>query len=207
MVNYRLIFGLFLAMVLAFSPAWAQGMREQAGEAERGIQREMEQQRQTGQQMMDQQRQTGQQAQELGQAAPLPVSEELIGKQVQNRQGEDLGEVHDVVLGPDGQVGYIILSRGGVLGMGENLYPIPKDAVSFDQQNDIVMVDIDQQRLEQAPTIASDDLSGLSNPDYAQRVHSYYGVEAKPGMEGEYKSMRGQQPGTQRQQPGTQGRQ
>lgn len=200
MVNYRLIFGLLLVALLAFSPAWAQQAGQPSGEM-RGQGQEM-QQRQTDQQFQNQQ-QSGQRQQSLEQAAPLKVSDDLIGKEVQNRQGEDLGDVHDVVLGPDGQISYIILSHGGILGVGGDLYPVPKDAITYNTQNDVVMLNMDKAKLEQAPKIQENDLAQLKNPEYTQQVHGYYGVEQHSGMKGDYKSMRDQHQGTQSNQQGT----
>ena len=51
---------------------------------------------------------------------------QLIGQPVKNAQGERLGTIYDLVLTPDlDQVSYVALSRGGVFGIGRNLYAIP----------------------------------------------------------------------------------
>ena len=43
----------------------------------------------------------------------------LIGKKVKGSKGENVGEVDNVVFGPDGQVCELIVSTGGFLGFGE----------------------------------------------------------------------------------------
>ncbi len=43
----------------------------------------------------------------------------MIGKRVKGPKGEDVGEVDNVVFGPDGKVRELIVSTGGILGFGE----------------------------------------------------------------------------------------
>ena len=56
---------------------------------------------------------------------------QLIGKDVRNAQGEDLGDIKDVILDiNNGRVHYVILSFGGVLGLGDKLFAYPMRAFS-----------------------------------------------------------------------------
>jgi len=51
---------------------------------------------------------------------------QLIGEPVKNAQGETLGRVYDLVLTSElDQISYVALSRGGLFGIGRNLYAIP----------------------------------------------------------------------------------
>jgi sporulation protein YlmC with PRC-barrel domain len=67
------------------------------------------------------------------QPMPSPTSEltvrrakQLIGEPVKNKQGQTLGTIYDLVLTPDlDQVSYVALSRGGLFGIGRNLYAVP----------------------------------------------------------------------------------
>src|SRR5262245_29348281 len=48
---------------------------------------------------------------------------ELIGKNVQNRSGESLGEINDLAIDlHHGKVPFAVLSFGGVLGVGDKLF-------------------------------------------------------------------------------------
>jgi sporulation protein YlmC with PRC-barrel domain len=50
----------------------------------------------------------------------------LIGKEVRSSAGERLGKIHDIVLTPDLQsVSYVVVSRGGFLGIGHELHAVP----------------------------------------------------------------------------------
>lgn len=58
-------------------------------------------------------------------AVTYPVqASDLIGKQVRDPQGEEIGEVEDLRIEQDGQI-YAIISVGGILGMGEESMAVP----------------------------------------------------------------------------------
>jgi hypothetical protein len=50
---------------------------------------------------------------------------EIMVSDVVNHQGEELGTIDDLVANEQGQLEYLILARGGVLGVGANLIAIP----------------------------------------------------------------------------------
>lgn len=70
--------------------------------------------------------QTDQQMSSLRTDSSLRRTSQLIGQPVMNAQGERLGTIYDVVLTEDlGEIDYVALSRGGIFGIGRNLYAIP----------------------------------------------------------------------------------
>src|SRR5919201_869381 len=55
----------------------------------------------------------------------------LIGADVENPSGQNLGDIKDIVLDPQtGQIAYAVLGFGGFLGMGEKYFAIPWTALS-----------------------------------------------------------------------------
>ena len=107
---------------------------------------------------------------------------QLIGKNVENVQGENLGEIKDLVIDVNNErVFYAILEFGGFLGMGEKLFAYP--VRSFDQSSadtDKLVLNVDKEKLKAAPGFARD-----SWPDwltYGKQVDKYYGetVKLKP---------------------------
>jgi sporulation protein YlmC with PRC-barrel domain len=61
----------------------------------------------------------------------------LLGKQVRNSQGEDLGQIEDIVIDFNNQqVRYAALSHGGMLGIGEKLFAVPLNALREQQDDD-----------------------------------------------------------------------
>ena len=50
----------------------------------------------------------------------------LQGDRVRNSAGEDLGKVDQIMIDiPSGRVAYVVLSFGGVLGIGNKLFAVP----------------------------------------------------------------------------------
>jgi sporulation protein YlmC with PRC-barrel domain len=110
---------------------------------------------------------------------------ELIGRQVVSRSQEELGTVKDLIIGKDGQTNFIVLSHGGVMGVGGDLYPVPFSACeqvggSSDQP---IILGINKKELENAPSFASNDWPDFSNSDYNQKVRGYF--SETPTMEKE----------------------
>lgn len=76
----------------------------------------------------------------------------LIGKNVQNSRGEDLGEIEDIVIDTQNKsVRYAAVSYGGALGFGEKLFAVPLDRLSMQKDEDgeeTFVLNIDQDTLE-----------------------------------------------------------
>ena len=55
-----------------------------------------------------------------------------IGTPVKNPNGDNLGDIKELVLDPrSGKVVYVVVSFGGVLGMGDKLFIIPWKALNW----------------------------------------------------------------------------
>lgn len=121
-------------------------------------------------------------------AAQVSRISELMDKKVKNEQGQDLGQIEDLVVAQDGRISYIIVSQGGVMGIGDKLTPIPfKNARFSEQQDAVILSNIDKQKLENAPTISQGDWQMLSDPGFESELFSYYGEQSgqgktQPGM-------------------------
>ncbi|ABU61339.1 PRC-barrel domain containing protein [Francisella tularensis] len=60
----------------------------------------------------------------------------LIGDDVVNYNGENLGEVKEIMLDTNtGEVAYVVVSFGGFLGMGDKLFAVPMTAFETDTAN------------------------------------------------------------------------
>lgn len=158
---------LMLVCVLVGAQAFAAGEREKGQTYERGT---------TQQQHMT----TGERAR-MGEQPMANRASEIIGSTVKNEKGEQLGTVNDIVLDRRGEVQYIILSHGGLLGIGDKLIPIPFRAARM-QEDTVVLQNVDKQKLEQAPNISQQEWEKLAQPDFERKVYSYYGQEQRePG--------------------------
>jgi sporulation protein YlmC with PRC-barrel domain len=125
---------------------------------------------------------------------PMAVlrADAIIGLAVINEQGQQLGEVEDLIVTNDGRIGYLVISRGGLLGFGSKLCAIPWDAANARIHEYALIVGLSKEQFESAPTFES--WAELGNSDYEQQVRAYYGEESgdkgahpgkmEPGMSG-----------------------
>ncbi len=101
----------------------------------------------------------------------------IIGDQVRNTAGEDLGEVEDLMIDlRRGDVRFAIVSFGGFLGMGDKLFAVPLEALRVDLDNHELVLDVPKERLEQAPGFDKDDWPTDISGEWGQDVYGYYGV-------------------------------
>jgi len=107
----------------------------------------------------------------------LMTASTLEGDKVINRQGEDLGEIDEIMLDvPRGRIAYAVMSSGGFLGMGEKLFAIPWSALTLDTDNKCFVLDVDKQRMQDAPGFDKDNWPSTPDAEFDTRVHSYYGT-------------------------------
>jgi hypothetical protein len=73
----------------------------------------------------------------------------LIGKDVYNNKDEDIGELDDIILSPDGKATYAILQVGGFLGVGGRLVALPFESLKIDKSGKkIVLPGASKEELE-----------------------------------------------------------
>lgn len=105
----------------------------------------------------------------------LMLSSTLEGNTVVNRAGEKLGTVDEIMLDvPMGRIAYAVLSSGGFLGVGDKLFAIPWGALTLDTDNKCFILDVSQERLEQAPGFDKDHWPSLADHTWATNLHKYY---------------------------------
>lgn len=64
--------------------------------------------------------------------APAVRGSELLGLNVENPQGESIGEIQDLVMNAEnGKTAYVAMSVGGILGLGDEMFAIPYDAFAI----------------------------------------------------------------------------
>ena len=102
----------------------------------------------------------------------------LIGDRVVNRKGEDLGKIEDFMLDPEqGRVGYAVLSFGGFLGMGDKLFAVPMQALKLSREDKWFVLDVDKERLKNAPGFDKDNWPDISDRTFGSSVYSYYNTK------------------------------
>ena len=99
----------------------------------------------------------------------------LVGSAVQNHNGEDLGEVKEVMLGTySGQVSYVVLSFGGFLGMGKKLFAVPWSALTFNSTKGLVVLHVEKDRLKHAVGFDKDRWPSAVDPSWWEETQFYF---------------------------------
>ena len=113
-----------------------------------------------------------------GPGPQVMAADTLQGDDVVNNQGENLGEIEDIMLDvPTGRIAYAVMSFGGVLGMGEKLFAVPWNALTMDADRECFVLDIDKERLKNAPGFDKDHWPSMADTSWASQVHSFYNTQ------------------------------
>lgn len=101
---------------------------------------------------------------------------------VKSSQDENLGEIEEILVEPQtGKIQYVVLGRGGFLGIGEKHVAVPWEALSLQAENQFTL-NVDKDRLKSAPTLESrSDYSQLSQPDYTVTIYRFFAVPVMGG--------------------------
>jgi len=111
-------------------------------------------------------------------------SSNLVGMEVRNPEGEELGEIEDLVIDMEsGQIRYAALSFGGFLDIGDKLFAVPISALllKHDEDDTYFVLDVDKEKLETAPGFDSDSWPDFGNAKWAAGVDKFYGIRGQAG--------------------------
>lgn len=105
-------------------------------------------------------------------------SSTISGDKVVNSQGENLGDIKDLMIDTDqGRVAYAVLEFGGFMGMGSKLFAVPLSAMQVDTENHRFVFDQPKEKLKNAPGFDKDHWPSFSDRKWGSEVHQYYGVQ------------------------------
>lgn len=100
----------------------------------------------------------------------------LEGDKVRNARNEDLGSVDEIMVDiPSGRIAYVVLSFGGVLGIGNKLFAVPWSAFTVDEDEKNFILNVDKNTLENAPGFDKDNWPDMADPSWGREIYSYYG--------------------------------
>jgi PRC-barrel domain len=84
-------------------------------------------------------------------------------------KNEDLGDIKEIMLDMrNGRVCYAVLSFGGFLGMGEKLFAVPWNALTLDTKNKRFVLNVEKNRLKQAPAFVKDKWPNMADQAWAK---------------------------------------
>jgi len=102
----------------------------------------------------------------------------FIGADVENPQGQNLGDIKDIVIDrASGRIAYAVVSFGGFLGMGEKLFAVPWGAFAQPRADkDKFVLDVDKERLKNAPGFDQNNWPQMASREWVTSLYSYYNV-------------------------------
>ena len=114
-----------------------------------------------------------------GPGPEIMAASSFEGETVVNAQGETVGEIEEIMLDVRaGRIAYAVMSVSGFLGIGEKYFAIPWHAFTMDTDNDRFILDVDKERLKNAPGFDKDHWPSMADQRWGTEVHAYYGARA-----------------------------
>ncbi|TFW17005.1 PRC-barrel domain containing protein [Massilia arenosa] len=112
-----------------------------------------------------------------GPGPELMGADTLIGDHVHNLQGEHLGEIKEIMLDMrTGTIAYAVMSRGGVLSLGEKLFAVPWESLRLDTVKKGFVMDVPKERFENAPGFDTDHWPDMADPSWQLDIQRHYGL-------------------------------
>jgi len=100
---------------------------------------------------------------------------EVTGVDVENTQGENLGEISEIVLDKlSGEARYVVLSFGGIF-TSDKLFALPWKSISYDEDKDCFILNINKETLKNAPGFDKNHWPNFSDKTWGAEIHRYYG--------------------------------
>lgn len=108
---------------------------------------------------------------------PTPTAKELTEWEVRSSDGDVLGTVADFVIDArSGEIGYVLVSSGGVLGVGDSHHPVPLSVLDrMIPEERALAARISPEAWENAPELRDErDATPLARESVRQRIHDTY---------------------------------
>ena len=114
---------------------------------------------------------------ETRETGSLIGSDKVEGTAVYGPNDQKIGSIERVMIDKkSGRVSYAVLSFGGFLGIGDDHYPLPWQALKYDTNLGGYVTGITQDQLRSAPKYADESSWNWSDPATTRSVNAYYGV-------------------------------
>jgi sporulation protein YlmC with PRC-barrel domain len=106
----------------------------------------------------------------------------LLDADVRNRKDEALGSVHDLVMDPQtGKIAFLIISRGGIFGIGEKFVPVPWADFKATENMNLLVLDTSKTAMQSAPELKNDVFAAPGQYGAeSQAVDTYWKANLQP---------------------------
>jgi sporulation protein YlmC with PRC-barrel domain len=100
------------------------------------------------------------------------------GDGVYDVAGKFLGEIEELILDiHSGRIAYALMAVGGFLAMGRKLLALPWGTVTVDRVYQRCVINVELERLIEAPALDGDLLPRMADPSWATEIHNYFGCK------------------------------
>jgi hypothetical protein len=104
-------------------------------------------------------------------------SDKVEGTAVYGADDRKIGSIERVMIDKvSGKVSYAVLGFGGLLGIGNDHYPLPWQSLKYDTRLGGYVTGVTESRLQGAPKYGNDNDWNWSDPARNRAVNDYYGV-------------------------------
>ncbi len=117
----------------------------------------------------------------LAQATPVTEMDSLmradvvIGADIRTPEDEALGKIEDVVLDPAGQaIAYVLVSRGGFLGLGGELVAVRWSDLRATSDHEIYVLNTSPETFAAAPKVEPDSFEETSGENWRSMLDQYW---------------------------------
>ena len=116
-------------------------------------------------------------AMEQRETSKLIGSDKVEGTSVYGANKEKIGSIERVMIEKEsGKVAYAVLSFGGILGIGDDHYPLPWGALKYDESIGGYRTNLSEQQLQGAPKYGQSEDWNWDDTQRSRAVSDYYGV-------------------------------
>ena len=118
---------------------------------------------------------------------------QLMGMAIENLEQKDVGSINDLVIDVNkGQVNFVAVSYGGLLGFGDELHAVPFRAFMFmedqdDENESVLALDVNEKKLEGAKGFDEENWPNFGDKSYTEAVVKRYSFDDKDNEKGKSK--------------------
>lgn len=112
-----------------------------------------------------------------GPGPELMGADTLVGNDVYNLKGEDLGDIKEIMLDMrSGRVSYAVLSFKPFFSLGEKLFAVPWSALTLDTKHKRFTLNVEKSRLKDAPGFDKSHWPDMADQTWQKEIHAYYDI-------------------------------
>ena len=116
-----------------------------------------------------------QEVHDFGKHGSLVSSRDVDGTAVYSQDSTHIGSIDHLMIDKQtGKVAYAVMGFGGFLGIGEEHYPIPWNALKYDTRLNGFVTHISAQDVKGAPDLPRE---WYADREWERRTHDHYGVQ------------------------------